>query len=74
MRGKKIGESLVQDCLRKAKELGYRLLIFNAVVKGNDRAIRLYEKLGFQRVGTIPGGFLLKTGEYQDIFVYYHTL
>lgn len=74
MRGKKIGESLVQDCLHRAKELGYRLLIFNAVVKGNDRAIRLYEKLGFQRVGTIPGGFLLKTGEYQDIFVYYHTL
>ena len=47
---------------------------FNAVVKGNDRAIRLYEKLGFRRVGAIPGGFLLKTGEYQDIFVYYHTL
>ena len=74
MRGKKIGESLVRDCLHRAKELGYRLLIFNAVVKGNDRAIRLYEKLGFRRVGAIPGGFLLKTGEYQDIFVYYHTL
>lgn len=50
------------------------LLIFNAVVDGNDRAIRLYEKLGFQHVSRIPGGFLLKTGVYQDIFVYYHTL
>ena len=45
-----------------------------SVVDGNDRAIRLYEKLGFQHVGRIPGGFLLKTGVYQDIFVYYHTL
>lgn len=74
MRGKHIGEQLVRHCLKKAGELGYRLLIFNAVVDGNDRAIRLYEKLGFQRVGRIPGGFLLKTGVYQDIFVYYHTL
>ena len=54
MRGKKIGESLVQDCLHRAKELGYRLLIFNAVVKGNDRAIRLYEKLGFRRLAPSP--------------------
>ena len=58
----------------KAKELGYRILIFNAVVKGNDRAIQLYTKLGFQRVGVIPGGYLLKNGVYQDIYVYYHVL
>ncbi|MEE0022146.1 GNAT family protein [Ruminococcus sp.] len=44
------------------------------MVDGNDRAIRLYKKLGFQHVGRIPGGFLLKAGVYQDIFVYYHTL
>ena len=50
------------------------VLIFNAVVKGNDRAIQLYTKLGFQRVGVIPGGFLLKSGVYQDIYVYYHVL
>lgn len=74
LRGRKIGEALVRHSLRQAKALGYRLLIFNAVVDGNTRAISLYETLGFQRVGRIPGGFLLKSGEYQDIFVYYHTL
>lgn len=46
--------------------------IWNEVV--NDRAIQLYTKLGFQRVGVIPGGFLLKSGVYQDIYVYYHVL
>ena len=74
MRGMKIGEGLVRHSLEKAKELGYRILIFNAVVKGNDRAIQLYTKLGFQRVGVIPGGYLLKNGVYQDIYVYYHVL
>ena len=74
LRGKHIGEALVKHSLAKAKELGYRLLVFNAIVDGNLPAICLYEKLGFHRVGRIPGGFLLKTGVYQDTFIYYHTL
>ena len=32
-RGQHIGEKLVLDCLRKAKELGFRVLQFNAVVE-----------------------------------------
>lgn len=72
--GHKNRRRLVKHSLKTARELGYRILIFNAVVKGNDRAIQLYTKLGFQRVGVIPGGFLLKSGVYQDIYVYYHVL
>lgn len=74
LRGMNIGEKLVKHSLEQAKELNYRLLIFNAVVKGNDSAIHLYRKLGFQAVGEIPKGFLLKTGVYQDIIVFYHEL
>jgi len=74
LRGMKIGEKLVKHSLEKAKELGYRLLVFNAVVKGNDRAIKLYNKLGFQKVGEIPDGFLLKDGTYKDTIIFYHTL
>ena len=73
-RGLKIGEALVRHCLAQAKQLGYRLLIFNAVVKGNEAAIRLYQKLGFVKIGEGPGGFLLKSGEYQDTILFYHTL
>lgn len=74
LRGQRIGEKLVRDCLQQAAHLGYRLLIFNAVVKGNERAIRLYENLGFQRIGMVPGGFQAKDGSYRDTFLYYHTL
>ena len=73
-RGRGVGEALVRHSLARAAELGYRLLIFNAVVASNTHAIRLYERLGFQRIGTVPGGFLLKDGTWSDIILYYHTL
>lgn len=74
MRGKHIGEALVRDCLERAKELGFTILQFNAVVASNAPALRLYEKLGFVRLGTIPGGFRMKDGCFEDIIVHYHIL
>ena len=35
---------------------------------------RLYERLGFVPLGTVPGGFRLPDGSYSDICLYYHTL
>lgn len=74
IRGQHIGEKLVLHCLGKAKELGFRVLQFNAVVKSNKPALSLYEKLGFVRLGTIPGGFLMKDGTYEDIIPHYYVL
>lgn len=74
LRGMHIGEKLVTDCMEQGRRAGFRILQFNAVVKTNYGARHLYEKLGFVPLGTIPGGFLLKNGEYEDIVPYYHTL
>ncbi|HJD02825.1 MAG TPA: GNAT family N-acetyltransferase [Candidatus Mediterraneibacter excrementavium] len=74
MRGHQIGEALVRHCLQKAKELGFKILQFNAVVASNTPALNLYKKLGFVRLGTIPGGFLMKDGHYEDIVVHYIVL
>ena len=73
-RGMHIGEDLVRDCMKSAKELGFRVLQFNAVVATNAAARRLYEKLGFTQLGTIPGGFRMDSGEYADICPYYIEL
>jgi len=43
-RGLCIGEKLVIHSLGKAKDLGFRILQFNAVVKTNASAIRIYDK------------------------------
>lgn len=73
-RGKHIGEALVTDCLQQGKAEGFKVLQFNAVVRTNTAARKLYEKLGFVQLGTIPGGFLMKEGHYEDICPYYHEL
>ena len=74
MRGQHIGEILVKHCMQKGRELGFRILQFNAVVSSNTYALRLYKKLGFVQLGTIPGGFLMKDGHYEDIIPHYHRL
>ena len=55
-RGRHIGEMLVKDCLRMGRELGFRVLQFNAVVESNVHARHLYERLGVGAVGAVPGG------------------
>ena len=73
-RGLHIGEKLVSDCLKQGAVHGFRILQFNAVVASNIHARHLYERLGFQQLGVIPGGFRMKDGHYEDICPYYHTL
>lgn len=73
-RGNHIGEILVRHCMVKASELGFKILQFNAVVSTNMPALKLYEKLGFAKLGVIPGGFLMKDGRYEDIIPHYIVL
>ena len=73
-RGRRLGERLVLDSLKKGKELGFNVMQFNAVVESNVPARRLYERLGFVKLGTIPEGFRLKDGSYANICLYYYKL
>jgi ribosomal protein S18 acetylase RimI-like enzyme len=73
-RGLHIGEKLVTDCLIQAKQHEFRIIQFNAVVATNTHARHLYERLGFKQLGTIPGGFRMKGGHFEDICPYYHIL
>ena len=73
-RGRGVGGALVRDCLAKARELGFRILQFNAVLESNASARHLYEKLGFEQLGTICGGFRMKDGTYANICPYWHAL
>lgn len=73
-RGRHIGERLVMDSIQKGKELGFKVLQFNAVVENNLPARRLYERLGFVQLGVIPEGFRMKDGHYENICPYYYKL
>lgn len=67
-------EKLILHPIKTAKEKGYRILQFNAVVKTNLPAISLYKALGFKELGTIPGAYESIRGEYEDILLFYYNL
>ena len=73
-RGKGVGRAVVIDCIKKAKELGFGILQFNAVVASNTAALALYKSLGFTQLGVIQDGFRLKDGNYEDIIPHYIKL
>ena len=67
LRGRHLGEIIVKHSISKARELGFRILQFNAVVATNVHARHLYQRLGFMELGTIHGGFRMPDGSYADI-------
>lgn len=73
-RGRGIGRALVRHSLLKAKELGFRIMQFNAVTADNAAANALYPQLGFISIGTIPEGFRRPDGSWQAINLYYRNL
>lgn len=73
-RGSGIGRKIVEHSLKKGKERGFHIMQFNAVTAANSAAHALYGKLGFTRLGTVPEGYLLPDGSYDDITLYYKTL
>lgn len=73
-RGCGAGKIFVADSLVKAKECGYKGLQYNAVVKSNFGAITLYLKLGFNIIGTIPGGYRRTDGTFEDLLIFHKSL
>jgi len=47
---------------------------FNYVISTNTPAIRLWQELGFEIVGTLPGAFRHPEKEYVDVYVMFRSL
>jgi len=73
-RGEGIGRAMAEHCLSEARRLGFRAMQFNFVVSTNTSAIRLWQELGFEIVGTLPGAFQHPENGFVDVYVMYHSL
>ncbi len=73
-RGQGIGREIAEHCLSEARLLGFRAMQFNFVVSTNDSAVRLWQKLGFKIVGTLPSAFHHPEKGYVDVYVMYRSL
>jgi ribosomal protein S18 acetylase RimI-like enzyme len=54
--------------------MGFRAMQFNFVVSTNTGAVRLWQRLGFEIVGTLPGVFQHQKLGFVDAFVMFKQL
>jgi ribosomal protein S18 acetylase RimI-like enzyme len=73
-RDKGVGRAMAEHCLKEARRLGYRAMQFNFVVSTNDRAIRLWQALGFNIIGTVPRAFRHPEKGLVDAYVMFREL
>lgn len=73
-RGQGIAAKLCLHSQDAARQLGYRAMQFNFVLASNTGAVRLWHKLGFETVGTIPQAFAHPSAGLVDAYVMYRPL
>jgi ribosomal protein S18 acetylase RimI-like enzyme len=72
--GKGIASLMCEHSQAQAIAMGFRAMQFNFVVSTNERAVRLWQRLGFAIVGRLPGAFNHRELGYVDAFVMFKQL
>ena len=73
-RGRGVGRSLGEYVVQWHRDQGYAGIQFNAVVETNTAAVALWQSLGFEIVGTVPGAFRSPTHGPVGLHVMFLTL
>jgi ribosomal protein S18 acetylase RimI-like enzyme len=71
-RGEGIGKELLKILISEAKKRRYKILTID-VFANNQKALSLYENLGFKRIGILPRAFLYKKEYIDEIMLYKET-
>lgn len=72
--GRGVARRMHEHSLDHARLKGFRAMQFNFVISSNERAVQLWQSLGFDVVGRLPGVFLHPTEGYVDALVMFRTL
>jgi len=73
-RGKGIATSLCEHSQKQGVKLGFTAMQFNSVISTNSGAVRLWQKLGYSIIGTIPSAFRHPTEGLVDAFIMHKKL
>lgn len=73
-RGQGVATALCEHSQVQAVAMDFRAMQFNLVVATNVGAVRLWQKLGFAIVGTLPGAFRHAQQGYVDAHVMFKSL
>jgi ribosomal protein S18 acetylase RimI-like enzyme len=72
--GRGVARRMCEHSIDYARSRGYRAMQFNFVVSTNERAIGLWNRMGFETVGRLPGAFNHAKKGYVDAYVMFQTL
>jgi ribosomal protein S18 acetylase RimI-like enzyme len=72
--GQGVARRMCEHSLEYARSRGYRAMQFNFVVSTNERAVRLWQSLGFEIVGCLPLAFKHPAHGYVDALVMFRSL
>lgn len=72
--GRGIARMMCEHSIHQARTRGFRAMQFNFVVSTNQRAIRLWQSLGFAEVGRLPQAFHHPAQGYVDALVMFRSL
>ncbi len=73
-RGKGIATQMCEHSQKIALELGFKAMQYNSVVASNVGAVRLWQSLGYDIIGTLPKAYNHQTLGYVDAHVMYKWL
>lgn len=72
--GRGVARTMALHSIAHAKARGFRAMQFNFVVSNNVRAVGLWQSLGFEVVGRLPGAFDHPAGGFVDALVMFRAL
>jgi hypothetical protein len=66
---------MAEQALVLAKRRGYRAMMFNLVYTSNIASLKLWDSMGFQRIGVVPqAGCDPHSGAFVDAVQFYKSL
>jgi L-amino acid N-acyltransferase YncA len=72
--GRGVGRTLAEAVIDGARTDGFRAMQFNAVVETNERAVRLWQSLGFDVLATVPAAFAHPTAGFVGLHVMHREI
>jgi ribosomal protein S18 acetylase RimI-like enzyme len=72
--GRGVARAMCAHSLDRARARGFRAMQFNYVISSNERAVKLWQRFGFEIVGRLPGAFAHPERGFVDVYVMYLQL
>jgi ribosomal protein S18 acetylase RimI-like enzyme len=72
--GRGVARAMCEHSLQQARQRDFAAMQFNFVIASNERAVKLWQSLGFKIVGTLPAAFRHPTRGLVDAYVMFLAL